>query len=277
VLERIGAWTLRDEPWVAEPDEDEAEPQAPLPAYEIEVGARGSTAGPQAGDRTGADARRGHADQRDADAKSTAFRSEIRERHSQLEELDHYAILGVEEKSGAGLIKRAYFKLAKRFHPDALARLGLEDVRGQAKEVFARIATAHEVLKDPAQRRDYDASRERGGDDLDAARLIQAESLFRKGEIMLGAGNFIGSLEFLKPAVELWPEEAEYQSALGWALFRKAPPDLGGARTHLELAVKCGPNNGEAHQRLSSVLRALEDFKGADAALARAKVLDPKL
>ncbi len=276
VLERLGAWALRDEPWIAEPEGDDGAQPLRLPEYEIVVATRSGGKDATADDSQAAESsskRRARKDRGDADA----FRAEIQELHARLEELDHYAVLGVEEKSGAAVIKRAYFKLAKRFHPDALGRLGLEDVKDQAKEVFARIASAYEVLKDPAQRRDYDASRERGNEEFDAARLIQAESLFRKGEIMLGAGNFNGALEFLRPAVELWPEETEYQSALGWALFRKTPPDLAGARTHLEVAVQCGPKNAEAYQRLGLVLRALEDFKGADAALARAKVLDPKL
>ncbi len=274
VLERIGAWTLRDEPWVPEGDQEEIAPEASLPEYEIVIGSSGD---PTELKRAGQPEDVTPQAASDGNAETDAFRAEVEALHEKLEELDHYAILGVDEKAGVGAIKRAYFKAAKRFHPDTLVRVGLDDVKTQAKELFTRIAAAYEVLKDPVQRRDYDGSRERGGDDLDASRLIQAESLFRKGEIMIGAGNFSGALEFLQPAVELWPEESEYQSALGWALFRKAAPDLGAARTHLELAIKQRPNNAEAHHRLSLVLRALEDYKGADASMARAKVLDPKL
>ncbi len=271
VLERVGAFTLCHEPFVLDDEGGVEEDAAPaLPDYDIVIGAAEETAQTAAP----AAARRAVADD---NPKADGLRAEVLELHAKLEELDHYAVLGVEEKAGANVIKRAYFALAKRFHPDALARLGLEDVKDQSKEVFACIAAAYEVLKDPGRRREYDGNRAQGGDDLDAARLIQAESLFRKGEIMLGAGNFQGALEFLEPAVELWPEESEYQCGLGWALFRKSPPDLARARTHLELAVETGPKNAVAYQRLGLVLRALEDFKGADAALARAKVLDPSL
>ncbi len=275
VLERVGAWTLRGEPFVADADADAEEDAAPaLPDYEIVIGAGPEPEAEQAAQTsTGGTA----TPSAEASPEADAFRAEVLELHHKLEELDHYQVLGVEEKAGSSAVKRSYFKLAKRFHPDALARLGVEDVKDQAKEVFARIAAAYDVLKDAERRREYDGSRAHGGDDLDAARLIQAESLFRKGEIMLGAGNFQGALEFLEPAVELWPEESEYQCALGWALFRKSPADLERARRHLELAVETGPKNAVAHQRLGLVLRALDDHKGADAALARAKVLDPKL
>ena len=80
---------------------------------------------------------------------------------------------------------------------------------------------------------------------------------FRKGEILLRQGNYRGSLDFLKPAVELWPEDCAYQSALGWALFMKQPSEPETARVHLEEALRIDPDDGEARLRLSKVLQAL--------------------
>ena len=88
--------------------------------------------------------------------------------------------------------------------------------------MFAAIGKAHAVLADPKRRRSYDASLDSDETDLDAERLAAAETNYRKGEILMRQGNFRGALEFLRPAVELWPEDATYQGALGWALFKAA-------------------------------------------------------
>lgn len=212
-----------------------------------------------------------------ADAKLDAVRKELLALHADLDGRDHYTLLGVGQNADAAAVRRAYVDLAKRFHPDAVTRLGLTELRDVSEVVFARIAEAHEVLADPDRRRDYDRGDQNGAEDMDVARVVQAEALFRKAEILLRAGNFAGALEFLKPAVGIWPEECAYQSALGWALYKKAPPDAKTAREHLEKAIALDSGDAIAHFRLGVVLRALGEKEAGEAALARAKQLDPKV
>ncbi|RIK91610.1 MAG: hypothetical protein DCC71_24990 [Proteobacteria bacterium] len=212
-----------------------------------------------------------------ADRQAAALRDEITALHAALGDKDHYALLGVDRGAQPGAIRRAYVAAAKRFHPDAVARMGLADMRHAAEAVFGRIAEAHEVLSDAARRNDYDRSLDAGGEDVDAARLVQAEALYRKAEILLRGGNFTGALEFLRPAVALWPEEPAYQSALGWSLYKKSPADPKAAREHLEQAIALDAFDAVAHFRLGMVLRALGETQRADEALAQARRLDPKV
>lgn len=207
--------------------------------------------------------------------ESEALRARILALHAKLDTIDHYEILGVERGASPEAVKRAYFAAAKCFHPDALAQIGLADLRERAGALFARLAQAHETLSDPARRRDYDEGLH-GEQDLDATRVVQAEALYRKADVLLRAGNFAAALEFLTPCVQLWPEEGAYQSALGWALYKRMPSDPKTARTHLERAVALDPRDAVAHFRLGLVLRALGD-PGADRALDLARRLDPKV
>jgi curved DNA-binding protein len=64
--------------------------------------------------------------------------------------IDYYKILGIKRDATQEEIKKAYRRLAKRFHPD----LNKDDP--QAKSRFQEINEANEVLSDPEKRRRYD-------------------------------------------------------------------------------------------------------------------------
>ncbi|MGH2880662.1 MAG: molecular chaperone DnaJ [Solirubrobacteraceae bacterium] len=64
---------------------------------------------------------------------------------------DHYKTLGVEKKASADEIKKAYRKLARKYHPDR----NPDDK--QAEERFKEISQAYDVLGDPEKRKQYDS------------------------------------------------------------------------------------------------------------------------
>jgi DnaJ-domain-containing protein 1 len=192
-----------------------------------------------------------------APAAAEALVRNILERFEHLEGLDHYALLGIDRGADSADVKRAYLTAAKTYHPDVIARAGLDgETRVRANKVFAAIGKAYATLSDPQRRRQYDLGLGSGAE-RDAERLATAEGLYRKGEVLLRQGNFRGAVEFLEPAVELWPEEAEYQSALGWALYKKLPSEPERARTHLEAAATLDPSDQSVIFRLGVVMRSL--------------------
>lgn len=65
--------------------------------------------------------------------------------------LDYYAILGVPQSADAETIKKAYRRLARKYHPDAAGR-----GKPEAEEQFKKVNEAYEVLGDKEARKKYD-------------------------------------------------------------------------------------------------------------------------
>lgn len=75
---------------------------------------------------------------------------------------DYYAVLGVARDANAADIKRAYRRLARKYHPDV-------STETDAENRFKEVQEAYEVLKDETKREAYDrlGSNWRAGDDFE--------------------------------------------------------------------------------------------------------------
>lgn len=77
------------------------------------------------------------------------------------EKRDYYEVLGVDKNASETEIKRAYRKVAKKYHPD------MNPGDKEAEEKFKEAAEAYEVLSDPEKKSKYDqfghAAFEQGG------------------------------------------------------------------------------------------------------------------
>ncbi len=66
-----------------------------------------------------------------------------------MEYKDYYQILGVSKTADADALKKAYKKLARKYHPDVSKETN-------AEEKFKDVGEAYDVLKDPEKRAQYD-------------------------------------------------------------------------------------------------------------------------
>ena len=100
---------------------------------------------------------------------------------------DFYEVLGVDKNATDDVIRKAYKKLAIKWHPDKHV-----DDKKEAEEKFKEISEAYSVLGDPKKRREYDTGGFdfegfEGFDDFDPFKMF--ESFFKMGNHG-GFGNF---------------------------------------------------------------------------------------
>jgi len=85
---------------------------------------------------------------------------------------DYYKTLGVQRKAYTETIKKAYRKLALKWHPDR--NVGKQSE--MAEKTFKQINEAYEVLSDPEKRSKYDC----GGFDTARNTFTNAEDIFKR-------------------------------------------------------------------------------------------------
>lgn|SRR5690554_1912759 len=103
--------------------------------------------------------------------------------------IDYYKVLNLDKSASEADVKKAYRKLARKFHPD----LNPNDKEAQAK--FQQINEANEVLSDPEKRKKYDQY----GKDWQHADAF-AQSRQSRGQAYQGGANpfggYSGSADF---------------------------------------------------------------------------------
>jgi molecular chaperone DnaJ len=107
-----------------------------------------------------------------------------------MDKRDYYQVLGVDKNASPDDIKRAYRRLAIKYHPDK------NPGDKEAEEKFKECAEAYEVLSDPEKRKQYDqfgheGLRGSGMHDYSKMRWQDIGSIF---EDMFGSDDFFSSI-----------------------------------------------------------------------------------
>ncbi len=89
-------------------------------------------------------------------AKEQAVLDDIITKHESLESVNYYELLEIQPTASAAEVKKAYKKMAKRYHPDLHHTPALKKVHGLLEELFVKIQLAYECLSDDKEREYYD-------------------------------------------------------------------------------------------------------------------------
>ena len=107
--------------------------------------------------------------------------------------IDYYQVLGVDKSASQDDIKKAYRKLARKFHPD------LNPNDPTAKEKFQAINEANEVLSDPEKRKKYDEYgehlRHRSRPVVSEVSMLEHRNSIRTATVLIGIRPMDRSLQ----------------------------------------------------------------------------------
>src|SRR3954465_3331531 len=102
-----------------------------------------------------------------------------------MEFIDYYKILGISKTASQDDVKKAYRKLARKYHPD------INPNDKEAHKKFQQINEANEVLSDPEKRKKYDLY----GKDWEHGPQYQAYNNQRQSQGFGGAQDFSGDFD----------------------------------------------------------------------------------
>jgi curved DNA-binding protein CbpA len=150
----------------------------------------------------------------------------------------YYELLNVSPKADAPTLRKAYYEVAAKLHPDRYASLADLDTKRKLETIYARIAEGYRVVSDPAKRALYDealtkgqkrlliTSRERRGptNPEDSIKHPEAKKFFRLGVIALGNRDFKGAALNLNFARTFEPDSTIVAEKLAEAKAGAAKP-----------------------------------------------------
>ena len=148
--------------------------------------------------------------------------------HEKLGEMDYYAILGLKRNCKPASIKRAYFRLARRYHPDRFALVRNTEFTRRLATVFKLMSEAYQVLGNPRKRKAFDEQvvAFEGGERDRGLRLVQKERQTAGPKVReAGIGN---------------PQARKFYKL---ALAAMNDGDLSSAKMNLTLALNLAPKD----------------------------------
>lgn len=190
------------------------------------------------------------------------LRARLAERVKELKKQTLFEALGVSRSASDDEIRRAYFAAARDVHRDRLPGNAPADARALAEQIEGALTSAYETLRDRATRKEYERS-------LDAAsfaqvtedvgRILAAEGRFQRGTQALDKGDFGEAAALFEEAATLYPDEGEFWTHLGWAMFQRAPADedvVGEAEARIRDGIQKNPRSDKGWLFLGRLLKA---------------------
>ncbi len=153
------------------------------------------------------------------------LRRKILDDYQRIIPADYFEALGVSRQSGTSEVRRAYYRLAKEYHPDRFLGSGLSrEMSNKINEIFQHISQAYSVLSDPQGCSGYLDELVNGPKKtININQVIEAETAYQEGRTLLKVRRYSAAIKPLKRSIELSPEEPEYLTHYAWALFKAAP------------------------------------------------------
>lgn len=199
-------------------------------------------------------------------------REDLLQAYEILPQQNHYEVLSVSREGSSAPIKKAYFRLAKEYHPDRHFSSGMEQMKEKLEVLFARITVSYDTLMAKEERQSYDMDLAAGkiqGDGGEKKKTVSIEEKVGLGQVALKKGDFKNAVYFFDQAVDAVNDKGVYHSLLAQALT--GVPGRGrDAESHFKKAVELDPASvdnyvqlGLMYKKAGLTQRAIGQFEQA--------------
>ncbi len=155
--------------------------------------------------------------------------------HAVLDKLDYFRLFGINSTASKAEVKRVFYAMAKRFHPD-MNRTAAEPVQKAIYEIYKRINEGYRVLCDDEKRALYLKAMAAGHTRLeqdmrsalapkkpvDTIHSKAAREIYEKAEEALMSGNVMQAELYIKVAISKEPENEAVRDLARAILQKKA-------------------------------------------------------
>lgn len=194
------------------------------------------------------------------------FVERINEIYDSLGNIGYYEVLGLKEDASLSDIKKAYYVMAKDYHPDKHFYLDA-DMKDRLSLIFSYITTAYSTISDPHKRKSYDKGKG-GRVDVHVSGTESAKRKFEEGMEMLIKRKYQYAAELFGQASYMDNYEPEYYYYYGLSLYKLGK--FKEAEKEIRNALKIDSHNadylaeiGHIYLELGFPLRAKGSFEKA--------------
>ena len=173
-----------------------------------------------------------------------------------LPSMTFYQILDLPRTASDEDVKKAYFQMARRFHPDRFERKLVADYKDHIDVVFDAITNAYRTLSNKEARRIYDVKSGSVSIQEDVQDAFhKAEIKFRQGKTLHGQGRMDEAIAYLEEAVRVRKDKGDYYLLLAMA-ESKIPAYVKKAEQDFLKAIQLEPWNPEGFVGLGLLYKA---------------------
>lgn len=167
----------------------------------------------------------------------------------------YYQILDVEPKTPGSQVKKRFYQLARRFHPDH--HMDHPEWTPRLLAVMDGLTTAYKTLSDDKTKKEYDLLlKDRPHEELSDSRKM-TQSFLEKAQECMAEKNFAGCILWLHRAIEVEPNSSSHRAMLGRCLSA-IPEYRREAVQQFEMAIELDPGNLIAHLNYGELLEQLK-------------------
>jgi curved DNA-binding protein CbpA len=166
-----------------------------------------------------------------------------------ISEMNYYQILDIPENAPQDKIKKAYFELARKYHPDSFGEDVSSDNREKIDDVFTHVTRAYHAISSTGKKQVYESARETPEEEKKVETEAKAEKRFRQGKTLYNQGRYEEALVTVEEAVRLKRTSGDF--FLLYAMIEsKVPQFKQKAEDDFKKAIELAPFNPETYMGL---------------------------